>query len=107
MFTNEDVLDANSISDMLPQKELTYFEMSLKNCLPVSISDGICIMKDGIIKHAALAYIIKGKTAFVYFMKDGKLKSRYLSESTFGEISKETLKCLKPGINVLLEEEKR
>jgi hypothetical protein len=104
VFANEDGLSANSISDVLSKKELTYFNIDTKSCLPISIPDGIRIMKDGVIKHATLAYVINGKTAFVYFMKDGKLKSRYLSESTFNEISKETLKYLKPGVNVLLEE---
>lgn len=103
MISNEDVSGIDSTGNVSQKKELTHFNLDLKNCLPELTPDGIRIMKDGVTKNANLAYVIQGKTAFVYLMKDGKLESRYLSESEFHEISKETLKYLKQGINVMVE----
>lgn len=103
MITSEDVAGIDSTGNVSSKKELTYFELDLKKCFPDITSDGISIIKDGVIKNARLAYVIHGKTAFVYLMEDGKLNCRYLSESEFKEITKETLKYLKQGINVMVE----
>lgn len=103
MITYEDVSGIDSKGNVSQRKILTHLELDLKKCFPEFTSDGIRIMKDGVIKNCRLAYVVHGKTPFVYLMKDGKLKSRYLSESEFKEISKETLKQLKQGINVMIE----
>jgi len=103
MISNEDVPGLDSTGNVSSKKVLTHFEFNLRKCFPEVTSNGIRIMKDGVIKNAKLAFVVQGKTAFVYLMEDGKLKSRYLSKSEFKEISKETLKHLKQGINVMIE----